>query len=191
MPRKIAKQVTLSEKQQDADIAYGDWQWHFYKQQGGQPKLVHQLTFPGKQYDDFLLQLLMDNWRPPHAHLLRREAAAHLQSISAWNPTTTACTDREYYTLAALEGFKFRYVADAAVFYNSGLGPQVTRSTPYAKRIDNLKRMFQRFQNRKNATINLEPAHQFLLTQNWELWQPSFSQINMSEEGFWLQHNRS
>lgn len=186
-PRKLAKQVTALEQNESYDIAYSDWQWCFYKNQ----QLSSRLSFVGRQYGDFLLQLLMDNWRPPHAYLLRRKAAAHLQSIQAWHPDTTACTDREYYTLAALEGFQFLYVPDTGVRYNAGLSAQVTRSTPYEKRVRNLQRMFERFRQstEQTQTTQLKAPHHFLLQQNRERWQPAFSLLKLSNEGCHIQHN--
>lgn len=185
-PRKIAKQVSALEDNRTFDIAYGNWQWCFHQPE----QATRRLSFVGRQYDDILLQLLMDNWRPPNTYLLRRSAAAHLQTLSAWNPSTTACTDREYYTLAAIEGFRFLYVPDAGVCYNSGLSTQVTHSTPYLKRVKNLTQMFERFQHRvrQNSKVSLDATHHFLLSQNWKLWKPAFSLVNAGEASCWIQH---
>ncbi|MEL7071652.1 MAG: glycosyltransferase [Cyanobacteria bacterium J06581_3] len=188
-PDKILRQITDLEKNKDFDIAYGDWTWCFYKKQ----KISHQIRLKEKQYDDFLLQLLMDNWRPPHAYLLRRSAAAALQQMNAWGLKTTACTDREYYTLAALKGFRFLYVDSAGVNYNSGLTTQVTRSTPYSSRTEALQMMFQRFQSevQKVEKPPLGQVHEFLLTQSWNMWVPGFVLISHERCSALIEHKKT
>lgn len=187
-PDKLTRQVMVLESEPTADLAYGDWQWRFYQQQ----RLVQRLTFMGQPDEDWLLQLLMDHWRPWHSYLLRRRVAVTLHEHPARDLATRACTDREYFTLAALAGFRARYVAGAGVIYNSGLSAQqITRSTPYAVRVQSLQAMFQRFQQQAQHYEGLEPAHQFLLNQSWALWQPHFELIGQAEQVCWLRHQET
>jgi len=83
-PDKIARQVKALEQQPHFDIAFGDWQWQI---QLGVPPT--ELQFVEKQYEDMLLQLLLDNWRVPHSYLLRYAAAERLHRFEAWNPSTS------------------------------------------------------------------------------------------------------
>ena len=188
MPEKIMRQVMVLEQETVYDLAYGDWQWCFYQQQ----EQIQRLEFVGPFKNDWLLELLMDNWRPSHTYLLRRHAAERLYQLSAWNPMTRAAMDREYFTLAALQGFQAVYVAESLVQYNSGLGTsQITQSTPYEVRVQSLKGMYQRFQAQAQRYKTLEPVHQLLLEQSWELWQPAFSVVKQTGQGCWLQHEQT
>ncbi|HEY9630847.1 MAG TPA: glycosyltransferase [Coleofasciculaceae cyanobacterium] len=186
---KIQLQLAALESNLGYDIAYGDWLWHFYYPE----RLSTQLTYIGKPYEDYLLQTLIDNWRPPHTYLLRRAAADRLHELQAWNPDTPACMDREYFTLAAILGFKFLYVPGANVRYNSGASTQITRSTSYLDRVQSLKLMFQRFQAQAQiqAGCSLQKTHWFLLNQSWQLWKPMFSIAQQANYTFEIQHHRT
>jgi glycosyltransferase involved in cell wall biosynthesis len=122
-PNKIAMQVSALEKNRNYDIAYGDWDWCFWR--NGECRTT--LKFKSQQYDDYLTQLLVDNWRPPHTYLLRHQAATQLHELQAWHPQRNM--DREYFTLAALLGYRFLYVPDAGIRYNSWSSNQITKST--------------------------------------------------------------
>ena len=135
-----------------------------------------------------LLQLLIDNWRPPHAYLLRREAAAKLHSLAAWNPQTLVAMDREYFTLAALQGFKFLYVPQTFVRYYRWSPSQVTQRISYQERVSSCKTMFGRFHSvAKERSQPLSQVHQLLLQQSWELWHPVF-EIKQDSGTSWLSH---
>ncbi len=183
-PTKIALQVAALERHQNYDMAYGDWEWYFYDKANQGAKF----TFGGQQYEDMLLQLLIDNWRPPHAYLLRREAAAKLHSLAAWNPQTPVGMDREYFTLAALQGFKFLYVPQTFVRYYRWSPNQVTQRISYQERVSSCKTMFGRFHSvAKERSQPLSQVHQLLLQQNWELWKPAFV-LERNSNAFWLSH---
>lgn len=184
-PTKIALQVAALETHPDYDLAYGDWEWCFYDNQ----KLIAQFAFPNQQYKDMLLQLLIDNWSPPHTYLLRRSAAEKLHQMQAWNPQTPICMDREYLTLAALLGCKFLYVPNAIVRYYRWSPTQVTQQTSHQKRVQSRKTMFQRFQSAALARSpdSLQPIHWALLRQSWELWQPALV-LKQDADSFWLSH---
>ena len=188
MPDKIQRQVLALERDSTYDLAMGDWQWCFYQQQ----QCRYRLSFSGQPQEDWLLQLLMDHWQPPHAYLLRRQAADTLHQIEAWHPQTPVCMEREYFTLAALQGMKVLHVPGAQVIYNSRLSPsQITHATSYGLRVQSLRAMFERFRAAAAQYQGLEGAHQFLLNQSWDLWEPGFELIGQAEQVCWLRHRET
>ena len=186
---KLEAQVNALEKQPQYEIAYGDWEWHVYQQQ--QPIL--KFNYPSRQYNDFLLQLLLDNYRPPHTYLLRRAAAERLHHLQAWNSETPIFMDREYFTLAALLRMRFLYVPDSRVHYYRWSSTHISLSGSYLDRVQSRRCMFQRF--RDIALVSLgaawTQAHWQLLTQSWALWKPVFSVIQQGNDHFWLQHSQT
>lgn len=187
-PNKIAMQVYALEKDCNYKIAYGDWNWCFWRD--GQCRST--LKFKSQQYDDYLLHLLIDNWRPPHAYLLRREAAKRLHELQAWHPQTKSSMDREYFTLAALLGYRFLYLPDAGVCYNTWSSNQIAQSASYKNRAQNLKTIFQRFQRQADEQPGswLKEQHRFLLSQNWDLWSlASVSVVQQQEQCLFLRNN--
>lgn len=186
-PNKIALQVSALERSRNYDIAYGDWDWCFYRQ--GQH--LATLSFQSLQYDDYLLQALVDNWQPPHTYLLRRSAAQRLHEILAWHPQTQVSQDREYFTLAALLGDRFVHVPNAKVRYNNWSQTQKTQSITYINRVRSLKTMFQRFQHHaaQLSESGLTAPHRFLLEQNWNLWSLNNVSLMQYEQGLWLANN--
>jgi glycosyltransferase involved in cell wall biosynthesis len=189
-PNKLAFQVAALEANPDVDIAYSGWHWCFYKNQ----TLQTQLSFTSQPHSHSLLSLLLDNWRPPHSYLLRRSTASQLHKLQAWNPQTEIATDREYFTLAALLGFRFLYVPGASVYYNRWSTTQITQSTPYAKRVQTLDQMFQRFQNSAHRlpSTSFHQDHQFLLQQNWNLWKSTIIRVTPHNDyESWIHHPHS
>ncbi|MEO1146208.1 MAG: glycosyltransferase [Cyanobacteria bacterium J06638_22] len=185
-PDKIAQQVEALERHKVSDIAYGDWTWNFYRN----GKLQAQFSFAAQQYEDYLQESLMDNWRPPHSYLLRRSAAERLYQIKAWNPNTRCCMDREYFTLAALEGYKFLYVPNSEVGYNGWSANQLSRSVPFQVRLESLREIFQRFQKQAQRQLDgrLGVEHWRLLKQSWSLWKPAFRLEQRELNGYALHH---
>ena len=169
LPQKIARQVDALEADPNAMIAYGDWFWRFYRD----GRLKNQVFFRSTQFDDYLMQLLIGNWRPPVTFLLRRAAADQLASLDAWHPTTTAETDREYFSLAAATGMRFIYADDAPSIYNQWSGQQMTRSTTIAARAANVAKIFDRTRAHITSVDRLDAKHHRLLNQSWELWRPA------------------
>jgi glycosyltransferase involved in cell wall biosynthesis len=183
---KLERQVIALIQHPEADLAYGDWDWCFWEQR----QLIAQLRFADRAYDDLPLQLLLDNWRPPHAYLLRRRAALRLHYLQAWNPETGVYMDREYFTIAALLGLRFLHVPDSLVRYHRWSTTQVSRRATYPERIQHRHRIFRRFQDIAHLCQGdqLTPAHQFLLQQNWQLWQPAFTLEHLNGQAFALHH---
>ncbi|BAY87760.1 filamentous hemagglutinin outer membrane protein (plasmid) [Calothrix parasitica NIES-267] len=183
MPDKIKLQVAALEQNPEKDIAYGDWEYCFYKslvKKGNnpfhiipQPKCEYRFGFTSQQYEDYLLQTLSHNWQPPLSYLLRRDSAIKLQEFSAWNPQTFLATDREYYTIAAIIGLRFLYVKDALVRYNFWSPIQNSRKTSDKGRTKCYKKMYQRFQTiaAQQPLQRFTKQHWFLLKQNWDLWK--------------------
>lgn len=124
---------------------------------------------------DYLLRLLADWWAPPHAYLLRRHAALWLHEHRAWNPQMPCASDREYFTSAALHGFRFLHVRGAATTYCTRPGSgQATKRIGPATRVQALAGMQQRLAAlpRRPDAPPLHEHHQFLLQQDRRLWQP-------------------
>jgi glycosyltransferase involved in cell wall biosynthesis len=186
---KLKAQVSALEKQPQYEIAYGDWEWHVYQQQHP----ILKFNYPSQQYTDFLLQLLLDNYRPPHTYLLRRSAAERLHHLQAWNPETPILMDREYFTLAALLRMRFLYVPGSRVHYYRWSATHVSLSGSYLDRVHSRRRMFQRFRDIALVSLgaSLTPAHWQLLTQSWNLWKPAFLVIQQGTDTFWLQHSQT
>ena len=185
---KIFKQVVAAVQSPDTDIVYGDWDWCFFEN----CKPIAQLRFAGQDYEDFILQHLMDNWRPPHAYLLRRRAALKLHDLQAWNPATAVYMDREYFTLAALLGLRFLHVPQSLVRYHRWSGEQVSSRATYRDRVYHRRQIFRRFQDVAQLCqgTKLTAAHQALLQQSWELWQPDFTLLQLDKGKFALQHGQ-
>ena len=188
-PDKISRQLIALIQQPEADVAYGDWDWCFWEDR----QLIAQLRFADRPYPDFILQTLLDNWRPPHAYLLRRRAALQLHHLQAWNPETTIYMDREYFTLAALLGLKFLHVPHSFVRYHRWSTNQVSRRASYLDRVHNRRQIFRRLQDISQVCqgTKLTRSHQFLLQQNWEFWQPAFNLIQQPDQAFALQHHQT
>lgn len=166
-PEKIARQVAALESDPSRDIAYCDWEWRFI----ADGKITRAYQFPLRQYDDFLLSLLINRWVTPHAYLLRREVALRLRALGVWRPETRNAADREYFTLAALLGYRFRHVPDCRVFYNGWSTTQITRAQTPKDRARAYKDIFAWLraiaEREKIATLTAE--HRRLLEQDWGL----------------------
>lgn len=184
-PDKLLKQVMALVQHPQCEIAYGNWDWCFWENQ----KQIAQLRFVDRPYDDFLWETLLDNWRPPHAYLLRRSAALQLMNAQAWQPETTVYMDREYFTIAALIGFQFLYVPDSWVRYHHWSMSQVSRRATYRDRVVNRQRIFQRFQEIAQTSPNpISPTQRSLLAQSWNLWIPAFTLSQINAQTFVLTH---
>ena len=170
-PRKIESQVKALLAQPGADIAYGDWHWRMHSS-NGEPM---EVTFRSGQYDDYLSQQLLGNWRPPISFLLRRSAADRLYQMGAWDPLVNINTDRVYFTLAALVGLKFLHVpgAGAGVTYFTWNDQQITRKTPHTHRITHLQKFYAQMRDmvRDGRTQSLSPMHMECLQDDHARWK--------------------
>jgi glycosyltransferase involved in cell wall biosynthesis len=140
LPGKFAAQLGIFGKHADADIVYSDWQLDVYTGSGDLKSTEYKVQ---QQHEDFLLQLLIDNWSPPHNYLVRRNFAEKLHQINAWNPETPVFQDREYFTLAAIRGGKFQYAPGLFCVYNRWSSQSVSQNK--GKRNNVLLRLFSEF----------------------------------------------
>lgn len=115
LPGKFASQVACLETDASADVVYSDWYEDCYNKG---LELVARKQHIMESYDDFLFQILADNWSVPASYLFRRNIAERLSEIGAWNPKRPVAQDREYVTLAALNGARFAYVPGFFAAYN-------------------------------------------------------------------------
>lgn len=114
LPGKFDAQVQLLEKEPQVDIVYSDWQKDFYDS----GKFIGSEKIKYGPYEDFLYELIIDNWTVPCNYLLRRTIAEQLSSGFGWNPETFVGQDREYFNKAAIIGARFRYVPGNFAIYN-------------------------------------------------------------------------
>jgi len=147
LPGKFEAQLSLFEKIPAADIVYSDWRLETYDEKGD---VIRREDKYHSQYTDFLLELLVDNWSPPHNYLLKREIAAKLAAINAWNPETPVLQDREYFTLAAMEGARFYYAAGCFCVYNRWNRNSVSKKNNPQLTIDLLEKFGGRVEENKS-----------------------------------------
>ncbi len=141
LPGKLDAQIKAFADHPDADIVYSDWQLNTYNETS---ELILQEFKKHRQYDDFLLELLKNNWSPPHTYLLKRSIAEKLAQEPAWNPGTPVLQDREYFTLAALAGARFLYAEGFVCIYNRWNKMSVSRN----RNIPTLLGLLQKFRER-------------------------------------------
>ena len=163
---KIATQVAVMQSRPDVDIAYGDWIWRFHRD----GRAVYEATFRSGQFDDYLMQLLIDNWRPMMTYLLRRSAADRLAQLEAWDLQSPCMTDREYFSIAAVVGMRFGYVPDATSVYNHWSKHQITGSVTGSQRAWTARRLFDRLGRlaQEQPADRLHDHHHLLLAQDWD-----------------------
>jgi glycosyltransferase involved in cell wall biosynthesis len=107
LPGKFHNQVKVLESNKNIDVVYSDWIIENYSGtnllSGEVKKCIH--------HNDYLYQLLDDNWQPCHSYLMRRSLAKKLDSnYNGWDPTILVGQDREYFTMATIIGKSFVYV---------------------------------------------------------------------------------
>jgi len=146
LPGKFARQLEVFRKFPDTDIVYSDWQLDIYDAAGVKIQKEYKKH---REYADFLFELLMDNWSAPNNYLLRREAADRLDRLDAWNPGTPVFQDREYFTLAAIEGMRFRYAEGTLSVYNRWSKNSVSQK---AGKEEALSRLLDKFRQRLDAS---------------------------------------
>ena len=181
-PDKIARQVAALESSADADIAYCDWEWCFF----ANGELAGRVPFAVRQYDDFLLQILANDWFPPHAYFLRRQAADRLNALGAWRQEAGSIEDRVYYTLAAIIGLRFLYAEGCSARYNRWSDSQVTAKYNPANRSRERALSFAwlRLHAEKQPKSRFSADHRWLLEQDWRSFraaEKSFDDLSFSE----------
>lgn len=174
-PEKIARQVAALEADPARDIAYSDWEWRFI----ADGRITRSYEFPLRQHDDLLLSLLVNRWVTPHSYLLRREAALRLRALGVWRPETKNAADREYFTLAALLGYRFLYVPGCRVYYNGWSTTQITRVQTPADRARAYRDIYAWLREvAKNEKVaGLAAEHRRLLDQDWSVYRADPNQL--------------
>jgi glycosyltransferase involved in cell wall biosynthesis len=153
LPNKLAKQLEVFNKVTDTDIVYSDWQLNTYNDSG---QVVHQEFKQHRQYEDFLFELLLNNWSAPNNYLIKRAMADTLSKLNAWNLATPVLQDREYFTLAAIAGARFEYAAGNFSVYNRWSKQSVSNN--HGKRSVALQTLLNGFW--KKIECNSELDHQ-------------------------------
>lgn len=113
LPGKFKNQVQTLENSQ-ADICYSDWRMDHYVD--GSIQFTETKKY--RAYDDFLYQLMIDNWTSPNNYLMTRTIAEKLSNGIGWNPKTRVGQDREYFTMAGILGARFVYASGVFAVYN-------------------------------------------------------------------------
>jgi len=197
---KIERHVAALEANPEHDLAHGDWMWEITVPDLKAPPgarlnfPVYAIAYGSRDWrrcprrsdivtctfttgptNDYLLRLLADWWCAPHTYLVRRRAADWLQTQRAWSPWMTCATDREYFTIAALHGFRFLHVPGASSIYHTRPGRrQMTQKAGPAERALALSGLQQRLAllPRRDDAPPLDDVHRFLLQQDRRLWRP-------------------
>ncbi len=112
---KFENQIKAFEQNIEISVVYSDWYMDFYENNS---KFTKRESFNQQKYNDFLFELLSDNWSANNSYLFSREISQKLHNIKAWNPETKVGQDREYVTMAALLGAKFYYTKGFFCIYN-------------------------------------------------------------------------
>ena len=110
---KLEAQVQYMFNNDDVDVVYSDWSMNIISRDN------QSIEFKkNKSYDNYLYELLIDNWSPLHVYLLKHEVAKNLYDRKIWNSKTLILQDREYFTTCAALGFNFGYVTGNFAQYN-------------------------------------------------------------------------
>ncbi len=129
MPDKITTQ--LPALMGGVDVVYSDFYLDLY---------IDQLTpqrelFKKKTYNDFLYEILNDNWSPPHNYLFKRDIVSKVIKLNGWNPETKVMQDREFITVTAISGATFRYVPGVYSIYNRWKKDSISMKYSHKERI--------------------------------------------------------
>lgn len=148
---KFRDQLKVFEADRSIDIVYSDWRLHTYDPEG---VLIKEEFKKCKPVEDFLYELIIDNWSAPNNYLVRRNVAEQLFHLQAWNPATKVGQDREYFSMAALIGAKFVYAPGFYSVYNRWNINSVSADVDAAK-LESLDKMFGRFENYLSGQNNI------------------------------------
>lgn len=173
IPGKFDAQIKCFTENSNADIVYSNWTLHTYKK-GLIDKEEIKIERPKS---DFLKELLLDNWLPPHAYLLKRETALKLEGLGLWNIKTKVLQDREYFTMAAIIGSVFHYCETDGVIYNRWSKSSISQNASIITRMESLRNLMIAFKeainqhkvDRKKAKEYIKIIHANLLIANMNL----------------------
>ena len=143
LPGKFENQLKTFDQNPEADIVYSGSYIHYYNDKG---ELIKVEKKSKKQYKDYLLELLKDNWASQESYLIKRQTAERLHKMQAWNPQTKVAQDREYFTMAALTGAKFVYSPGFYSIYNRWNSNQISAMN-FAKRLEHQIKLEKKFRD--------------------------------------------
>lgn len=150
LPGKFKTQINTSNIT-NCDIVYSDWRIDYYENN----LLIESKAKICRNFEDYLYQLLIDNWSCPNNYLLKRDIAKKLRRYEAWNPIRQIGQDREYFTLAGIYGAKFAYVSGEFAVYNKWSKSSIS-AMDFPKRLllnQDLEKRF-RCEIKENSTIS-------------------------------------
>lgn len=173
LPGKVSDQIKCFSSNPGVDIVYSNWVLRTYKN-GIIDKEEIKIE---KQKPDFLQELLLDNWLPPHAYLLKRETALKLAEAGLWNIRTKVFQDREYFTMAAIIGAVFCYCNTEGVIYNRWSNNSISQRASIITRMESLRNLMVSFKEAihqykiegKRARRYIKIIHAYLLLANMNL----------------------
>lgn len=150
LPGKFEVQIKAL-KESNSDIAYSDWKQVFTNDQ---QQVINTELKKKSAYNDFLYEILADNWSPPCSYLLTRKAALAVNKCKGWNTETKISQDREYFSKAAIIGLKFVYAPGILSVYNTWTNHSVSRKLTQQERA-------------MNVCSLLESLKEFISEQEW------------------------
>jgi glycosyltransferase involved in cell wall biosynthesis len=137
LPGKFEAQVEFLEKNTQIEMVYSDWRLDIFDET---EKVKNQYIHIKQKSNDFIAELLKDNWNVPASYLLTYKLTNQLHSIYAWNPETRVGQDREYFTLAAIyANNKVAYIPGVFSVYNRWSKQTVSQKNSIYVSVDMLK----------------------------------------------------
>lgn len=205
MRGKLHSQVDALDRAPEFGLAYGNWRWRYHAASpipqveelrrgfvsaaygenrwvriDGDPSQAER-HFRLAQYPNYLDRLLANYWSPPHSYMLRGEIAASLQEIRAFWPERAISMDREYYSIAALLGYRFLHVPKSEVVYNAWSEGQMTRQVSAETRRRELDAIHQRLRElAAQEQRELTPDQQMLLDQPRDIFTLSREKVSVT-----------
>jgi glycosyltransferase involved in cell wall biosynthesis len=149
----------------NANVVYSDFLIRTHNINGSS----HDAIRKHEAYPDFLYAILLDLWSPPCNYLLTRQVAQKMHNHLAWNPETRVCQDREYFTLAAIHDFRFRYCEGVySVYHIDHEGFSVSRKIAQEERQRRVIVILDRFQE---VILARNPAPSSLYQEIIDTWR--------------------
>jgi len=134
------------------EFVYSDWQNNYYKD----GIYEREEVMLSKVYEDYLLELLKDNWQPCHSYLMRRNIAEKIHRKGGWNSKTIVDQDREYFTFCAIEGGRFFYVPGTFCIYNRWQDTGSTSGIDFKERLKLNIPLLYSFKDNINASSEIK-----------------------------------
>lgn len=162
---KFQNQLNFFESNPFIDVVYSDSRMDFFEEN---VKVREEVRYSAKS-EDYLIDLLMNKWQSNSSYLLRRRVAEKLDLQKAWSEETAIGQDREYFTLAAINGFKFGYKAGVYSVYNRWSSNSISNRLTYQKSTEQSLVLNQRFYKHVQDSEELLKKNTYLRLLNSEL----------------------